>query len=77
MITRSFGSRIRGTRSIWGGFCEGRIIWFKRAINLICRYMVEAHALYRSAGFKEIEEYPESEIPEEYRAHWVFMEMYL
>lgn len=39
------------------------------------RYMVNAHALYRSFGFQEREPYPESEIPEEYHAHWVFMEL--
>jgi GNAT superfamily N-acetyltransferase len=38
------------------------------------RFMKEAHALYRSAGFAEIDEYPESEIPPQYRQHWVFME---
>lgn len=38
------------------------------------RFMKSAHSLYRSAGFKEIEEYSESEIPEEFRQHWVFME---
>ena len=38
------------------------------------RFMVEAHALYRSAGFYEIDEYPEVEIAPQYRQHWVFME---
>jgi GNAT superfamily N-acetyltransferase len=41
------------------------------------RFMTDAHALYRSAGFHEIAPYPESEIPEEFRAHWVFMELAL
>lgn len=41
------------------------------------RFMKEAHSLYRSAGFEEIEPYPESEIPEEYQAHWIFMEKHL
>ena len=41
------------------------------------RFMVEAHSLYRSAGFIERGEYPESEIPEQFREHWVFMEMTL
>src|SRR3990172_2139262 len=35
------------------------------------RFMKTAHALYRSAGFREIESYPESEIPPEFRRHWV------
>ncbi len=41
------------------------------------RFMREAHALYRSAGFREIGPYSGSEIPEEYRHHWVFMEKLL
>jgi ribosomal protein S18 acetylase RimI-like enzyme len=40
-------------------------------------FMKEAQALYRSAGFDDIEEYAESEIPEEYRRYWVFMELNL
>ena len=38
------------------------------------RFMKEAHTLYASAGFREIGAYPESEIPEQFRHHWVFME---
>lgn len=41
------------------------------------RFMVQAHSLYRSVGFQEIEPYPESEIPEEVRHHWFFMELQL
>lgn len=41
------------------------------------RFMSDAHALYRSAGFKDIPPYEGSEIPEEYRRHWVFMELEL
>lgn len=37
-------------------------------------FMTAAHALYRASGFVDIEPYPESEIPDEYRAHWLFME---
>jgi ribosomal protein S18 acetylase RimI-like enzyme len=37
----------------------------------------EAQALYRLLNFKEIEPYPESELPEKYRSHWVFMELAL
>ncbi len=39
------------------------------------RFMKEAQALYRSAGFRDIEPYAESEIPEEWRRYWVFMEL--
>jgi GNAT superfamily N-acetyltransferase len=41
------------------------------------RFMKRAHSLYRSAGFREIEPYPESEIPPEFHKHWVFMEKQL
>jgi GNAT superfamily N-acetyltransferase len=37
-------------------------------------FMTAAHALYRSEGFAEIDPYAESEIPGEFRSHWVFME---
>ncbi len=37
-------------------------------------FMNAAHALYRSSGFVDIKPYPESEIPDEYKGHWVFME---
>lgn len=33
-----------------------------------------AHHIYRSAGFDEIDEYPESEIPTVIRPYWMFME---
>ena len=41
------------------------------------RFMNEAHALYRSLGFSEIDHYPESEIPEDFHKHWIFMELTL
>jgi hypothetical protein len=37
-------------------------------------FMTAAHALYRSAGFTDIEPYGESEIPDAYKSHWLFME---
>jgi ribosomal protein S18 acetylase RimI-like enzyme len=37
-------------------------------------FMTAAHALYRSRGFMDIAPYAESEIPDRYRSHWVFME---
>ncbi len=38
------------------------------------RFMEDAHALYRSLGFREIDPYEGSEIPSAFQAHWVFME---
>jgi GNAT superfamily N-acetyltransferase len=40
-------------------------------------FMTAAHDLYRSTGFVDIDPYPESEIPDEHKAHWVFMERML
>jgi GNAT superfamily N-acetyltransferase len=37
-------------------------------------FMTAAHALYRSSGFSDVGPYPESEIPDEYKPHWLFME---
>jgi len=37
-------------------------------------FMTEAHQLYRSTGFREIEAYEGSEIPKEFQNHWIFME---
>lgn len=39
------------------------------------RFMTNAHELYRSVGFTEIEPYEGSEIPAELRHYWVFMEL--
>ena len=38
-------------------------------------FMSDAHALYKSFGFKDIAPYEGSEIPVEYRKYWVFMEL--
>ena len=54
---------------------EARQIGYERLRLDSARFMKEAHELYRSIGFQEIEAYPGSEIPEEFREHWIFMEM--
>jgi GNAT superfamily N-acetyltransferase len=41
------------------------------------RFMKEAHSLYRTTGFREIEPYEGSEVPKEFQKHWIFMEMKL
>jgi GNAT superfamily N-acetyltransferase len=40
-------------------------------------FMTAAHALYRSRRFMDIAPYAESEIPDRYKPHWVFMERLL
>jgi GNAT superfamily N-acetyltransferase len=37
-------------------------------------FMTDAHRLYLRRGFEPIEPYAESEIPEDLRAWWVFVE---
>jgi GNAT superfamily N-acetyltransferase len=40
-------------------------------------FMADAHRLYRRRGFEPIEPYPESEIPDDLKVWWVFMERVL
>ena len=40
-------------------------------------YMKSAQKIYRSFGFREIDPYPESEAPEEFYQHEIFMELKL
>jgi GNAT superfamily N-acetyltransferase len=40
-------------------------------------YSTTAHHIYRSAGFQEIDEYPDVETPEWYRPYCLFMEKHL
>jgi N-acetylglutamate synthase-like GNAT family acetyltransferase len=37
------------------------------------RFMTTAQHLYRSFGFIECKEYPETEIPPQLRSHWLYM----
>ena len=53
---------------------EARLIGYARIRLDSGPFMTAAHALYRSAGFHEIEGYPESEAPSSFHPRWVFME---
>jgi GNAT superfamily N-acetyltransferase len=53
---------------------EARDLGYDKVRLDSARFMEAAHALYRSSGFQEIEPYDESEIPLEFREHWIFME---
>lgn len=53
---------------------EARQIGYKRVRLDSARFMTEAHQLYRSSGFQEVEAYEGSEIPKEFQNHWIFME---
>lgn len=39
------------------------------------KFMEAAHSLYRKAGFKDIEAYPEMEIPAAFKDYMLFMEL--
>jgi GNAT superfamily N-acetyltransferase len=52
---------------------EAHAIGYQRIRLDSARFMKQAHALYRSFGFREIEPYEGSEIPKEFQVHWIFM----
>jgi GNAT superfamily N-acetyltransferase len=56
---------------------EANAIGYERVRLDSARFMIEAHQLYRSMGFREIEAYAGSEIPEAFHQHWIFMELKL
>jgi len=56
---------------------ESSRIGYKRIRLDSARFMTEAHQLYRSIGFQEINAYEGSEIPPEFQKHWIFMELVL
>ena len=41
------------------------------------KFMATAHQVYRLAGFQEREGYPESEVPNFFLPHWLFMEKFI
>lgn len=56
---------------------EARQIGYERIRLDSARFMTEAHQLYRTNGFQEIEAYEGSEIPKEFQNYWIFMELEL
>ena len=56
---------------------EARLIGYERVRLDSAVFMTEAHQLYRNAGFRKIEAYEGSEIPQEFQKHWIFMELEL
>lgn len=53
---------------------EAHQVGYERVRLDSARFMKEAHQLYRTSGFREIEAYEGSEIPHEFQDHWIFME---
>lgn len=66
---RGFGRRLLQTL-----LSEAKDIGYSEVRLDSARFMHAAHSLYRSEGFKQIDPYPESEIPPEFQEHWIFME---
>ena len=56
---------------------ESRDIGYSKIRLDSTRFMTTAHALYKSAGFYEIDPYIESEIPPMFHQYWIFMEKQL
>lgn len=54
---------------------EVRFIGYSKIRLDSAPFAKEAKVLYHSLGFKEIQPYLESEIPEKHRSDWTFMEM--
>lgn len=54
---------------------EARIAGYKQVRLDSPKFMTAAHALYRSVGFRDIEAYPEMEIPAAFKAYLLFMEL--
>lgn len=48
---------------------------YKRILLDSGRFMEQAHMLYRAAGFKDIERYPESEMGARFEAHMVYLQL--
>ena len=51
---------------------QARAIGYNELYLDSARFMHAAHKLYQACGFQPFEEYPESEIPPQFREHWVF-----
>lgn len=56
---------------------EARRIGYESLRLDSARFMTDAHRLYVSSGFREIEPYEGSEVPVDLQKHWIFMELKL
>lgn len=68
--------RVGAGRAILEGLLiEAKKIGYKKVRLDSPKFMEAAHSLYRSFGFKDIEAYPEMEIPAEFKEYLLFMEL--
>ena len=54
---------------------EAKKVGYKKVRLDSPKFMEAAHSLYRSIGFRDIEAYPEVEIPAEFKDYLLFMEL--
>ncbi|GAA4309795.1 hypothetical protein GCM10023149_04250 [Mucilaginibacter gynuensis] len=54
---------------------EAKKVGYKKVRLDSPKFMKAAHSLYRSFGFRDIEAYPEMEIPAEFKDYLLFMEL--
>lgn len=76
-VRKAFRGRAVGRRLLDGLLEEAKQKGYKAVRLDSAHFMKAARSLYKSAGFREIEPYPESAIPQEFRQHAVFMELNL
>ena len=68
--------RIGAGRAILEGLLvESKKTGYKKVRLDSPKFMEAAHSLYRSFGFRDIEPYPEMEIPAEFKDYLLFMEL--
>lgn len=68
--------RIGAGRAILKGLLvESKKAGYKKVRLDSPKFMEAAHSLYRSFGFRDIEPYPEMEIPAEFKDYLLFMEL--
>ena len=68
--------RIGAGRAILEGLIiEAKKVGYKKVRLDSPKFMEAAHSLYRSFGFRDIEAYPEMEIPAEFEDYLLFMEL--
>ena len=68
--------RIGAGQAILEGLLNGaKKIGYKKVRLDSPKFMEAAHSLYRNFGFRDIEAYPEMEIPSEFKDYLLFMEL--
>lgn len=74
-VRPSFRGRGIGKALLEELVAEARRVGYVKLRLDSARFMKAAHAMYRAAGFTEIAPYPESEVPQDWRSNWIFMEL--